>query len=136
MKKLLVLLVSVLSVTVLMTSAAYAAPPPWSPTEPTPSFEPEPTPVPTEQGEETPEPTPAPTPEPTPAPTPEPVPTPEPEIEIEIPDDDVPLAEMPSPQTGVAGLSGMESVTLAAAALAAGGILALAKARKQTGSAR
>lgn len=128
MKKLLVLLVSVLSVTLLMTSAAFAAPPPWSPTEPTPPPPPsEPVssePVPTETGEETPEPTPAPTP------------APEPEPEIEIPDEEVPLAEMPSPQTGVAGLSGMESVTLAAAALAAGGILALAKARKQTNSAR
>lgn len=63
--------------------------------------------------------------------------TPEtPSEEVEIDNPDVPLADVPSPQTGVTGLSGMETMGLLAASLTAGGALVLVKARQQTGSAR
>lgn len=63
--------------------------------------------------------------------------------DVEIDDPSVPLGETPedgdgtdgggvlSPQTGVTGLTGMECMTLFAAALAVGGGVMLAKARKQ-----
>jgi len=55
---------------------------------------------------------------------------------VDIEDPDVPLAYVPAPQTGVTGLSGMEALTLAAMAFAVSGSVILAKARKQTGSVR
>jgi len=60
----------------------------------------------------------------------------DPPVEIEIDDPEVPLAFLPAPQTGVTGLSGMESLTLAAVAFAVSGAVILVKARKQTGSVR
>ncbi len=116
MRKLLTLLAAVMMSVVLMTPTAFAAPLVNSATEPPPPEveidEPD---VPLDDGPK--------------------VSTP-PLSEVEIDDPDVPLGDLPSPQTGVTGLSGMETVSLMAAALAAGGALALAKARKQTGSVR
>lgn len=119
MKKLVLLLAAVMMSVVLMTPAAFAAPDPiLSPTE----VEVEETPPPlteTDPPEET-----------------EPPVETEPPEEVEIEDPEVPLADMPSPQTGVYGLNGMQSVSLMAGALALSGALVLAKARKQTGSVR
>jgi len=55
---------------------------------------------------------------------------------IDIEDEEVPLAFVPAPQTGVNGLTGMEALTLAAAAFTMSGAVILVKARKQTGSVR
>lgn len=114
MKKLLTLLAAVVMSVVLMTPTAFAAPLVNSATEPPPDVEIDELDVPLDGMVD----------EPT---------LPD---EVEIDDPDVPLSDLPSPQTGVTGLSGMETVSLMAAALAVGGALALAKARKQTGSVR
>ena len=114
MKKLLTLLAAVVMSVVLMTPTAFAAPLVNSATGPPPDVEIDELDVPLDGMVD----------EPT---------LPD---EVEIDDPDVPLSDLPSPQTGVTGLSGMETVSLMAAALAVGGALALAKARKQTGSVR
>ncbi len=55
---------------------------------------------------------------------------------VEIDEMEVPLADLPAPQTGVTGLTGMEALTLTAAAFVMSGTWVLVKARKQTNSAR
>lgn len=130
MRKLLTLLAAVMMSVVLMTPTAFAASLVNSATEPPPNVViPDPDVPRDEQPED-------------PATPPDETEIDEPDVplappdEVEIDDPDVPLSDLPSPQTGVTGLSGMEAMSLTAAALAAGGALALAKARKQTGSVR
>lgn len=138
MRKLLTLLAAVMMSVVLMTPTAFAAPLVNSATEPTPNVViPDPD-VPRNELPEDPVTLPDETEiEESDVPLDElPEDPVEPPDEVEIDDPDVPLSDLPSPQTGVTGLSGMETVSLMTAALVVGGALALAKARKQTGSVR
>ena len=57
---------------------------------------------------------------------------PEQEEFVYILDDEVPLAERNSPQTGVDGLNRTAVMALTAAALSAGGVAALAKGKRST----
>jgi len=111
MKKFLLLVAAVMAVALLSAPMAYAAP---SPTESGPS------PVDIDGPD---------------------VPLGEMTMEIdeetmEIDEPEVPLADIPSPQTGVTGLSGMEVLTMAAVAFALSGAVILVKAREQTDSVR
>lgn len=124
MKKLLMLLAAVMMSVVLMTPTAFAAPLVNSATEPPPETEVDEPNDSVEIGDPN---VPLSNLPDNPA---------EPPDQVEIGDPDVPLGSMPSPQTGVTGLSGAETVSLMAAALAVSGALVLAKARKQTGSVR
>lgn len=130
MRKLLTLLAAVMMSVVLMTPTAFAAPLVNSATEPPRDVV---VPDPDVPRDERPE---------DPVTSPDEAEIDDPDVPLAPPDDvdiddpDVPLSDLPSPQTGMTGLSGMETVSLMAAALAVGGALALAKARKQTGSVR
>jgi len=55
---------------------------------------------------------------------------------LDIFDQDVPLAFLPSPQTGVTGLTGTETLALLSVVFTASGMAVLGKAWKQAGSVR
>jgi len=55
---------------------------------------------------------------------------------VDIEDPGVPMAFVPAPQTGAAGLCGLDALALAAAVSSVSGAALIAKARKQTGSVR
>lgn len=124
MKKLVLLLVAAFVSVLLLSAAAFASPLVISPVETPPPIETLP-PVESKPPVESEPPVVSEPPAP-------PVELEEPPEEVEIDEPFVPLADVPSPQTGVVGLSGMEVMGLMAAALSMSGTAVLAKARKQT----
>jgi len=132
MKKFLLLVAAAMMVTLLSAPMAYAAPSPTEPDRPLVEINEQNVPLADEPVEID---------EPDVPLADESVEIDEPDVPLgdglmEIEDPNVPLAGVPAPQTGVTGLSGMETLTLAAVAFAVSGAVVLAKARKQTGSVR
>jgi len=116
MKKFLLFLAAVVTVTMLSVPTAYAAPSPTEEDVDLTEFEDLDVPLADMEAPET--------------------PLAEEDELVEIDDPAVPLAFIPAPQTGVEGLTGMEALALAAMVSTLGGAFILAKTRKQTCSVR